>query len=98
MQIQQKQLKGVRFVFLKNNQDLPEDAKRILKNMRGDCQDLGDAYMFKEALRSIYVRAQTSYHARIAFHRWCKLAEETEVPELGSMAKTIRDKLDGIVS
>ena len=25
--------------------------------------------MFKEALRTIYSRAETSYHARIAFHR-----------------------------
>ena len=96
--VQQKQLKGLRFVFLKNNEDLPEDAKRILKNMRGDFQYLGDAYMFKEALRNIYVRANTSYHARIAFHRWCKLAEETEIQELKTMANTIRDKLDGIVS
>ena len=95
---QQKQLKGLRFIFLRNNEDLPEDAKRILKNMRGDFQDLGDAYMFKEALRSIYARAATSYHARIAFHRWCKLAEETGIHELGTMAKTIREKLDGIVS
>ena len=53
--------------------------------------------MFKEALRSIYLKAKTSYHARIAFHRWCRLAEETEIPELKSMAKTIREKLDGIV-
>ena len=96
--VQQRQLKGLRFIFLHNNEDLPEDAKRILKNMRGDFQDLGDAYMFKEALRSIYVRARTSYHARIAFHRWCKLAEETGIHELETMAKTIRDKLDGIVS
>ena len=96
--VQQRQLKGLRFIFLHNNEDLPEDAKRILKNMRGDFQDLGDAYMFKEALRSIYVRAKTSYHARIAFHRWCKLAEETGIHELETMAKTIRDKLDGIVS
>ena len=96
--VQQKQLKGLRFVFLKNNEDLPEDAKRILKNMRGDFQELGDAYMFKEALRGIYARAKTSYHAGVAFHRWCKLAEETEVQELKTMAKTIRDKLDGIVS
>ena len=65
--VQQRQLKGLRFIFLRNNEDLPEDAKRILKNMRGDFQDLGDAYMFKEALRSIYVRAKTSYHARITF-------------------------------
>lgn len=95
---QQKQLKGLRFIFLKNNEDLPEDAKRLLKNMRGDFQDLGDAYMFKEALRTIYMRSKTSYHARIAFHRWCKLAEETKIPELKTMARTIRDKLDGIVS
>ena len=95
---QQKQLKGLRFVFLKNNEDLPEDARSILRNMRGDFQDLGDAYMFKEALRTIYARSKTSYHAKIAFHRWCKLAEETGISELKTMARTIRDKLDGIVS
>ena len=65
--------------------------------MRGDFQDLGDAYMSKEALRSIYVRSKTSYPARISFHRWCHLAEETDISELKTMAKTIRDKLDGIV-
>ena len=95
---QRKQLKGLRFIFLRNNEDLPEDARTILKNMRGDFQDLGDAYMFKEALRSIYRQAKDSYHARIAFHRWCKLAEETGIPELKTMARTIRDKLDGIVT
>lgn len=54
--------------------------------------------MFKEALRAIYARAKSSYHAKIAFHRWIKLAEETQIPELRTMAHTIRDKLDGIVS
>ena len=97
-ELQKRQLKGLRFIFLKNNEDLPEDAKTILRNMRGEFQDLGDAYMFKETLRGIYARAKTSYHARIAFHRWCKLAEETNIPELKTMARTIRNKLDGIVS
>ena len=96
--IQRKQLKGLRFIFLRNNEDLPEDARLILKNMRGDFQDLGDAYMFKEALRSIYKQAKDSYHARMAFLRWCKLAEETQIPELKTMARTIRDKLNGIVT
>ena len=97
-EVQRKQLKGLRFIFLKNNEDLPEDAKVILRNMRGDFQDLGDAYVFKEALRSIYSQVRDSYHASMAFHRWCRLAEETGIPELRSIAKTIRDKLDGIVS
>lgn len=95
---QQKQLKSLHFIFLKNSGDLSEDAKSILRNMRGDFQDLGDAYMFKEALRTIYTRAKNSYHAKIAFHRWIKLAEETQIPELRTMARSIRDKLDGIVS
>ena len=49
--------------------------------MRGDFQDLGDAYMFKEVLRNIYRQTKDSYHARMAFLRWCKLAEETGFPE-----------------
>lgn len=83
----------MRFIFQKNNENLPEDAKIILRNMREEFQELGDAYMFKEALWAIYSRAQTSYHARIAFHRWIKLAEETSTPELRTMAKTLRDKI-----
>jgi transposase len=96
--IQQKQLKGLRFIFLKNNEDIPENAKNILRNLRGNFQELGDTYMFKEALRTIYRVVQNAYQANIALHRWCKLAEETLVPELKTMAKTIRDRMDGIVS
>ena len=95
---QRKLFKGLRFIFLRNNEDLPEDARAVLRNMRGDFQDLGDAYMFKEALRGIYNQARDSYHARMAFHRWCRLAEETGIQELKTMARTIRDKLDGIVT
>ena len=54
--------------------------------------------MFKEALRTIYRVAQDAYHATILLHRWCKEAEETLVPELKTMAKTIRDRMDGITS
>ena len=96
--VQQKQLKGLRFIFLKNNEDIPENAQNILRNLRGTFQELGDTYMFKEALRTIYRVAQDAYQAAIAFHRWCKLAEETLVPELKTMAKTIRERLGGIVS
>jgi transposase len=97
-EVQKKQLKGLRFVFLKNYEHLEEDGKSILRNMRGDYQDLGDAYMFKEGLRQIYAQAKTSYHARRAFARWCKVADKTEIPELKTMVKTIRSKIDGIVT
>ena len=91
-------LRFYRKFVTQTNKNLPEDAKISLCNRRGEFQELGDAYMFKEALRVIYSRAQTSYHARIAFHRWIKFAEETRIPELRTMAKTLRDKIVGIIS
>ena len=97
-EVQRTQLKGLRFIFLKNYEHLEEDGKTILRNMRGDYQDLGDAYMFKESLRQIYIQSKTSYHARRAFARWCKAADKTDIPELKTMANTIRDKIDGIVT
>ena len=96
--MERKHLKGLRFVFLKNEEDIPEDNQSILHNLRGKFQELGDAYMFKEALRTIYRVAQDAYQANIALHRWCAMAEKTLVPELKTMAKTIRDRLDGITS
>ncbi len=73
-----------------------EDAKAVLQNIRTHFKELADAYMFKESLRSIYRTVTDSYHADLAFHRWCRLAEETQIPELKVMAKTIRNNLDGI--
>jgi len=96
--MERKHLKGLRFIFLKNEKDIPEYNQNILHNLRGKFRELGDTYMFKEALRTIYCVVQNAYQANIALHRWCKLAEETLVPELKTMAKTIRDRLDGIIS
>ena len=39
-----------------------------------------------------------NFRARIAFHPWYKLPEETGIPELMTIARTIRDKLEGIVT
>ncbi|MDY5694781.1 MAG: transposase, partial [Victivallales bacterium] len=44
------------------------------------------------------IRYTDSYLPRIAFHRWIKFAEETRIPELRTMAKTLRDKIEGIIS
>ena len=96
--VERKHLKGLRFFFLKNEEDVPKDNQNILHNLKGKFQELGDAYIFKEALRTIYRVAQDAYQATIMFLRWCKEAEETLVPELKTMAKTIRDRMEGITS
>ena len=54
--------------------------------------------MFKESLRSIYKTASDALEARAALRRWSTLAEATGTRELVSMAKTIREKLHGIIT
>ena len=96
--MERKHLKGLRFIFLKNEEDIPEDNKNILHNLKGKFQEIGDVYMFKEALRTIYRVAQNAYQATILLLQWCKEAEKMLVPELKTMAKTIRDRMEGITS
>ena len=61
-------------------------------------EDLGTTTFMKECLRSIYHLAPTADMAKIAFEYWCKLADETKIACLKTMAKTIRNHLDGILA
>ena len=54
--------------------------------------------MMKECLRNIYSIAEYVNEAEIAFKRWCELAIETGIKELKTMAKTITQRLDGIIA
>jgi len=49
-------------------------------------------------LRNVYIIAEFEEHARLGFLRWIDLAIETGVPELKTMAKTIKSKLEGVVA
>ena len=51
---QRNQFKKLRMLFLRNMEDQDEDSLLILRNMRKHFKELSDAYMLKEALRSIW--------------------------------------------
>ena len=79
-------------------EDQDEASLLILRNMRKHFTELRDAYMLKEALRSIYATASNALEARAAFLRWAILTVATESWELITMAKTIRKKIHGIIT
>ena len=79
-------------------EDQDEAGLLILRNMRKHFTELRDAYMLKEALRSIYATASNALEARAAFRRWATLAAATGSREFVAMAKTIREKLSGIIT
>lgn len=90
-------IKRKRFLFLKNIEDLDEDDDAALELARSMHQPLSDAYLLKEKLRSIYANASTAGEARAMLRQWCRLADETDVEELQSMAKLVRGHFEGIV-
>ena len=95
---QKKALKNKRFLLLKNIENLDEDQGNALDQLRENYKELGDASILKESLRNIYSIVPDRYMARVAFQDWCKLAIETGIPEMKTMAKTLTSHLDGIVA
>ena len=91
-------IKGLRFSFLRNAEDLTPEQKAPLDAARGQFRELSDAYMLKEKLRSIYAQARTEADAAFQLEAWCSLAEACGVKEMAAMAKTIRNHWTGILA
>jgi len=95
---QKKELKGKRFLILRNQENLSPEAAQELKKLRFEFKDLGTASMMKEYLRNIYRMADSCELARTAFMLWCEKAETSGIACLKQMAKTIRRRIEGLVS
>lgn len=95
---QKKELKGKRFLLLRNEESLSHDGARDLKKLRFEFRDLGTASLMKEYLRNVYKLADSAELARRAFILWCEKAESTKIRCLRMMAKTIRKRLEGLLA
>lgn len=95
---QKKELKGKRFLLLRNEESLSAGAADDLKRLRFEFKDLGTASMMKEYLRNIYKLADSYELARTAFLLWSEKAEASGIHCLKQMAKTIRRRLDGLLA
>ncbi|QBG46810.1 hypothetical protein EGM51_05145 [Verrucomicrobia bacterium S94] len=66
--------------------------------MRERFEDLGTASAMKEYLRNIYRMAPGASIAKLAFEKWCAMAEESGIACLKTMAKTIRQRMNGLLA
>jgi len=94
---QKKELKGKRFLLLRNEENLSVDAAADLQKLRYEFKDLGTASLMKEYLRNIYKIANTCELAQAAFMLWCEKAEASGIRCLKQMAKTIRRRIQGLL-
>lgn len=95
---QKKELKGKRYLLLRNQENLSSQATQELKQLRFQYKDLGTASLMKEYLRNIYRIADGVSTARKAFTLWCEKAEVSAVNCLKQMAKTIRKRMEGLLA
>ena len=94
---QKKELKGKRFLLLRNEESLSKKSAAELERLRFEFKDLGTASLMKEHLRNIYKLANSCKLARTAFLLWCQKAEASGIKCLKQMAKTIRRRLQGLL-
>jgi transposase len=95
---QKKELKGKRFLLLRNVETLSQRSKLELEKLRGQFDSLGTASAMKEYLRNIYKIAPNADIAELAFKKWCTMADDSGVSCLKTMAKTIRRRMKGMLS
>ena len=89
---------GKKYWFLMNKENRPEVAKDFLETCGEKFSDLGVTYYLKESLRNIYRNSENAGVARVAFERWCDIANESKIRKMKTMAKTVKNHLDGIIS
>ena len=97
-ELEKKALKNRRWHFVKNQENLNPKAKQELEQCKEVFADMATAHYLKESLRNIYSFADSKDLADIAFKRWYKLANATEIPEMKTMAKTVKKHIDGILA
>ena len=95
---EKKALKNRRRHFIRNEENLDSDAKKELDRCCEQFSELGTAWFMKESLRRIYSLAWDEHSARLAFGRWCEMAQASELPQLKTMAGTIQKHINGIVA
>ncbi|MFQ3225812.1 MAG: hypothetical protein ACI8Z5_002078 [Lentimonas sp.] len=88
------QTQGIR-VILRN---LPSEAAQELKKLRFEFKNLGTTSMMNDYLRNIYRIADSYELARTALILWYEKAETSDIACLKKMAKTIRKRIEGLVS
>ena len=90
-------IKGHRFVFMRNEENLDAKGRRILDEMRASNLQLADAHALKEQLRRIYSFCETRYAAKAALKDWCLAARESKIHEMIQMASMVGKHLEGIL-
>lgn len=92
-----KQIKGSRWLLLRNNENLTKKQKQRLETLLDANQDLYKAYLLKEQLSALWFCANED-EARERWEAWKTMAMESEVEEIIDFCKRQDKRSEGIIN
>ena len=90
-------IRGHRFAFMRNEENLDAKGRRILGELRASNLQLADAHMLKEQLRGVHTFCETRSDAESALEDWCQAARASGIFETCQMANMVEKHLEGIL-
>jgi len=90
-----KDLKGARWVLLKNPANLSDEQQTTLARIQKDNARLYRAYLLKEGLRSVF-HAEDFEQARVRLEQWLGWACRCRIPAFVKVARTVREQRERI--
>jgi len=91
-----KELKGMRFLFLKNPENLTEEERAKLKPLREDNSELARAYNLKASLLGVY-ECDGRETALAFLGKWAEWAQRSKLKPFVQLAKSVRRNAQVIV-
>ena len=95
---QADQLKNMRYILLRNEENLKPNAQERLEALKAFSEELCELHTMKEELRSIYRTAENELQAALALGDWCEKASVGCSKNMRKMAKTIHSHWEGIIA
>ena len=93
-----EQLKGSRWVLVKNQKDLNEKQRATLESLYQASPELKICHQLKEQFRTIFETATDREKARVALLCWMKQVEKLNVTALQSFLVTLKNWLELILN
>jgi len=90
-------LKGSRYLWLWNAEDVPEEKRQEFAELKKDHLRVGRAWSIKESLRDLW-KQESEGDAKGFFKKWYFWATHSRLPSMIAAAKTLKAHLTGVLN
>jgi transposase len=94
--LEHEELKGHKYTFLKNRQNLSDKQEKSLSEMIELYPNLGKAYRLKVLFNDLW-EMPSKTAATTFLTNWCKEVEDAKIPAFMAFAKTVKGHWSGII-